>query len=238
MPDTLRGRSEQLRRFIEEAPLERASIVEFVAAQARGLPAGARVLDVGAGDAPYRELFAAQLYMTLDHADTPHSGRVDIVSSADVIPVAAGSFDAVLCTQVLEHVPAPLDVLREIRRVLVPDGLLIATVPFVWEEHESPYDFFRYARYGLEHLLKQAGFDQLEVRPRTDCFTTLAQLVRNAAWAMGADADGLDGLRVRARSALLEMSDALALLAPLDVAMTLPLGYTACARASGRPQGS
>ena len=92
-----------------------------------------------------------------------------------------------------------LDVLRELRRVLVSDGLLIATVPFVWEEHESPYDFFRYAKNGLEHLLKQAGFDQVEVRPRTDCFTTLA---------------------------------------PLDVAMTLPLGYTACARASGRSQGS
>jgi SAM-dependent methyltransferase len=134
--ELLRGCSERLRAFVEEAPLERASIFAFVAEQARALPPGARVLDVGAGDAPYRELFAPRPYVSLDHADTLHGAAVDIVGRADDIPVAEGSFDAVLCTQVLEHVPDPLATVCELRRVLAARGRLIATVPFAWEEHE------------------------------------------------------------------------------------------------------
>jgi SAM-dependent methyltransferase len=234
LPDSLRGASEKLRAFVEEAPLERSSIVEFVATQARTLSPGARVLGVGAGSSPYRELFERQSYTTTDHAATLHGGGVDIVAEAHSIPVSDDSFDAVLCTQVLEHVPDPLAVLSELSRVLVADGRLIATVPLVWEEHEQPYDFFRYTRYGIAHLLTAAGFEALEIRPRTDCFTTLAQLVRNAVWAMGSAPDGLDALRVEAQKALAEMSDALALLAPLDVSMILPLGYTVSANASRR----
>ena len=234
MPDALRRGSEKLRAFVEEAPLERASIVAFVAEQARTLAAGARVLDVGAGASPYRELFEAQVYTSTDHEASPHGAAVDIVTAGDSIPVADASFDAVLCTQVLEHVPDPLAVLRELNRVLVPAGRLIATVPFAWEEHERPHDFYRYTRYGIAHLLAEAGFDELDIRPRTDCFTTLAQLVRNAAWVMGSDADGLDELRADARAVLVEMSDALASLGPLDVSMIFPLGFTvAAARTHG-----
>lgn len=233
LSDALRGRSEELREFIGESPFERSSIFEFVAAQARTLQLGTRVLDVGAGASPYRELFAAQIYTTTDHAVTLHGGEVDIVAAAEAIPVDDASFDAVVCTQVLEHVADPLAVLSELHRVLVPGGRLIATVPFAWEEHEQPYDFFRYTRYGISRLLERAGFEQLDVRPRTDCFTTLAQLVRNVAWGMGTHEDGLDELRVQAHETLLAMSEALALLAPLDAERIFPLGFTVAAR-SGR----
>jgi SAM-dependent methyltransferase len=232
----LRGCSEGLRSFVQEAPLERASIFEFVAQQARRLPPGARVLDIGAGDAPYRELFAAQRYLTLDHEQTPHKGDVDVIGSADSIPVEADSFDAILCTQVLEHVPEPLAALTEFHRVLTPAGRLIATVPFAWEEHELPDDYFRYTKPGIEYLLRRAEFQDVDVRPRTDCFTTLAQLVRNAGWVAGAAPDGLDHLRVQARSTLEELSNALLALAPLDVEHKLPLGFTVSARA-GRAAG-
>jgi SAM-dependent methyltransferase len=228
---SLQGRSERLRRFVEAAPLERESIYRFVAEQARLLGVGSRVLDVGAGEAPYRELFDEHTYVTLDYADTPHSGQVDLQGAADSIPTDAGSFDAIVCTQVLEHVPRPLQALREFRRVLRPGGALIATVPFAWEEHETPYDFYRYTRYGVEQLLSDSAFTEIEVRPRTDCFTTLAQLVRNARWAMGTAPDGLDGLRQEAQMALDEIADAIATLAPLDVAMILPLGFTVRAAA-------
>lgn len=231
-PDALlRGRSERLRTFIAEAPLERTSIFAFVAEQARALAPGARVIDVGAGDAPYRELFADQVYVTLDHAESQHTGRVDIVAGAEAIPVQDDSFDAVLCTQILEHVPEPLIVLRELHRVLRAGGVIIATVPFVWEEHELPHDYYRYSRAGIDRLLERAGFQEIAVRPRTDCFTTIAQLVRNAAWAAGSAADGLDPLRVQARAVLADMSNTLTQLAPLDVDMKLPLGYTVRATA-------
>ena len=59
------------------------------------------MLDIGAGESPYRELFHEHEYLTLDRADTPHSGEVDMHGEADSIPVEDGSFDVVLCTQVL-----------------------------------------------------------------------------------------------------------------------------------------
>jgi SAM-dependent methyltransferase len=231
----LRGRTTRLSEFVEAEPVERASILSFVAEQAGRLPPGARVIDVGAGDAPYRELFEEQAYTTLDRAETPHSGEVDFIGHAEAIPAAAHTFDAVVCTQVLEHVPAPLDALKEFHRVLVPGGVLIATVPFAWEEHEAPYDFYRYTRYGIAELASSAGFTEIEVQPRTDCFTTLAQLLRNSAWAMGSAPDGMDELRQQAREALVEIADAVGSLSVLDVQMILPLGFTlrACSGGAG-----
>jgi SAM-dependent methyltransferase len=223
---SLSGRSERLREFIETTPLERTSIYGFIAEQARALPSNTRVLDVGAGEAPYRELFEEHVYVTLDRAETEHSGEVDLHGDAESIPAADGSFDAILCTQVLEHVPEPRAALREFRRVLRHGGRLIATVPFAWEEHEAPYDFYRYTRYGLRHLTSSAGFTDIVVEPRTDCFTTAAQLLRNIGWAMGSATDGMDPLRLEARATLEQMAEALAALAPLDVGMIFPLGFT------------
>lgn len=234
MTASLRGRSERLRAFIEAAPLERASIYRFVAEQADLLPVGSRVIDIGAGEAPYRELFGDQHYLTLDRAETPHSGGVDLYGEADAVPAEDGSFDAVLCTQVLEHVAEPLLALREFRRILRPGGVVIATVPFVWEEHEAPFDYYRYTRYGIEHLLRQAGFADVEVRPRTDCFTTAAQVLRNVGWAMGSAPDGMDELRQEARASLEEIAEAMLLLAPLDAQKIMPLGFTIRATADAR----
>jgi SAM-dependent methyltransferase len=211
--------------------LERESIYRFVVEQARAMKPDTRVLDIGAGEAPYRELFDEQTYVTLDYDDTPHSGEVDLHGAADAIPADEASFDVILCTQVLEHVPSPLRVLREFSRVLRPGGTLVATVPFAWEEHETPYDFFRYTRYGIEQLLLDAAFTEIEVSARTDCFTTLAQLVLNARWAMGSTADGLDDVRAETRTVLEEISKALVALAPLDAQMIMPLGFTVRATA-------
>jgi SAM-dependent methyltransferase len=223
---SLEGRSERLRAFIAGAPLERTSIFRFVEEQARLIPPNSRVLDIGAGEAPYRELFEEHEYVTLDRAETPHSGEVDLFGSADAIPAEDGSFDVVVCTQVLEHVPRPPDALGEFRRVLRPGGTILATVPFLWEEHEAPHDYYRYTRYGIEQMLSDAGFAEIEARPRTDCFTTLAQLVRNARWAMGSAPDEMDGLRRKAQGVLDEIAAALVALAPLDVDLVMPLGFT------------
>jgi SAM-dependent methyltransferase len=223
------GISESLRKFVAEFPYERQSILEFVMRAAREIPAGARVADVGAGDAPFRELFAHARYATLDWGESVHEGAPssDIVASADSIPIRDGAFDAVLLTQVLEHVPEPASVLAELHRILTKGGTLYLTVPLVWELHELPHDYYRYTSEGLRHLLETAGFTSVEVEPRNDCFTTLAQLMRNVRWAMGSAPDGLDERRVAAGELLAELADQIAELAPLDAERILPLGYSA-----------
>jgi SAM-dependent methyltransferase len=228
------GVSEALRQFVEEMPYERRSILDFMIVAARATAAGARLADVGAGDAPYRELFGHVDYVTTDWEQSPHEGvqSLDIFASADSIPVDDAAFDAVLCTQVLEHVPDPLAVVRELRRILRPSGRLYLTAPLTWELHELPYDFYRYTSEGLRHLLEQAGFTPVAIEPRNDCFTTLAQLMLNARHVMGSAPDGLDARRVAAADLLAELAGEVAALAPLDASRSFPLGYTAIAEPS------
>ena len=228
------GVSEALRRFTEELPYERRPILEFVIKVARDTAPGTRVLDLGAGDAPYRELFGHTDYVTNDWGESAHTGAhsSDLLAPADELPVAGESFGVVLCTQVLEHVPEPAAVLAECHRVLQPGGMLALTVPLLWELHELPYDFYRYTEPGLRHLLVSAGFAEPEIAPRGDAFTTIAQLLDNARWAMGSAADGLDPRRIEAREVLSALSSELGRLAPLDVNHTMPLGYCALARRS------
>jgi SAM-dependent methyltransferase len=118
-----------------------------------------RLLDVGCGSKPYRSLFGVAEYVGLD-IDSPVSRQRDV---ADVFyagkdfPFEPGSFDAVLCNQVLEHVFNPDEFLSEIGRVLRPGGKLLLTVPFVWDEHEQPWDYARYSSFGLRALLEKQG---------------------------------------------------------------------------------
>ena len=143
--------------------------------------------------------------------------------------------DGALLTQVLEHVPSPSAVLAEVGRVLRPDGHVFLTVPLIWELHELPHDYFRYTPASLHLLLGRAGFLDIKVMPRNDCFTTIAQLMLNAGGAMGRAGDERDAERDRVCQALNELSDSIAALAPLDVLRIMPLGYSVIARRGREP---
>lgn len=213
-------------------PWERNSILQFVRDAAAALPAGAVMVDIGAGDAPYRELFDHCGYIATDWSESVHeyAGAADVVASAEALPLLTGSADAVLLTQVLEHVADPGAVIEQAARVLKPGGALFATVPFVWELHELPHDYWRFTPASLARLLRQTGFVEIEVKPRTDCFTTLAQLTRNLCWGMGRAPDGRDPERERAAELLNELAEGLAELSALDVEWSFPLGWTATAK--------
>jgi len=176
--------SARLRRHVSEFPLVRRGILAAVSDFAAGLAPGARILDAGAGDAPYAELFGHCAYVTADWANSPHeqAGGSDIVASLDALPVKDASFDAVLCTEVLEHLRAPETVLAELSRVLVPGGRLCLTVPFVWPLHEEPYDFFRYTPFALRDMLRAQGFENVEVEPTSGYLSTLAQVADMSWW--------------------------------------------------------
>jgi SAM-dependent methyltransferase len=137
-----------------------------------------RVLDVGCGTQPYRSLFEVPEYVGLD-IDTPLSrarGTADAFYDGQRLPFDVARFDTVLCNQVLEHVFNPEQFVAEMGRVLVPGGRLILSVPFVWDEHEQPWDYARYTSFGLRALLEGGGFRILEQRKLLADCSVLFQL--------------------------------------------------------------
>jgi ubiquinone/menaquinone biosynthesis C-methylase UbiE len=87
-----------------------------------------------------------------------------------------GSFDSVVCTQVLEHVSDPRKVLDEIFRVLRPGGKALLSVPQCNELHEEPADFYRYTRFGIRALAERCGFEVLVIDQRGQYSSLVAQL--------------------------------------------------------------
>ena len=128
------------------------------------MPDNSRVLDAGAGTGIYRHLFDHCQYESVDFAriDKPY-GELTYICDLSKIPVEDERFDGVICTQVLEHLPDPLAVLEELHRVSKRGGILFASAPLFYEEHEQPYDFFRYTRYALRSLLERANFEVRQI---------------------------------------------------------------------------
>ena len=86
-------------------------------------------------------------------------------------------FDSCICTQVFEHVFDPSMFLKEIHRVLKIDGIFLITVPFVWDEHEQPFDYARYTSFGLTHALESHGFKLLMHRRSVNDIRVIFQLI-------------------------------------------------------------
>lgn len=129
------------------------------AAFAASVPNGALVLDAGAGNAPYRVLFRHARYESADFEKVDKTyAPSTYVCDLKNIPVEDCRFDYIIFNQVMEHLPEPQLVLADLYRVLKVGGKMIYTGPLFYEEHEQPYDFYRYTQFGLRFLYSSAGF--------------------------------------------------------------------------------
>jgi SAM-dependent methyltransferase len=117
------------------------------------------VLDVGCGMKPYCSLFpSAASYIGCDWPPEPGTPTAaDVLADAAVLPFRSGTFDAVLCTEVLEHLPRPEQCMAELSRVLRDGGTLLITTPFLYWLHEQPRDFYRYTPHALRYLAEEHG---------------------------------------------------------------------------------
>ena len=114
------------------------------------IPSGKTVLDVGAGTAPYKNLFKHCIYKTHDFAklnkEQNKAGKnycqLDYISNIDNIPVEDKSFDVIICTEVLEHVPEPIKAIKEFARIIKPQGMIILSAPLAGFVHQEPYHFY------------------------------------------------------------------------------------------------
>lgn len=131
-----------------------------------------KTLDIGCGNDQYGSLFPNRV--TLDIEQRP-GVQVDIVADAhDLSQIESNSFEAVLCTEVLEHLHSPATAIAEFYRILQPGGMLLLSTRFIFPIHDAPGDYYRYTKYGLQHLLQD--FQIKEIREETSTAETLAVL--------------------------------------------------------------
>lgn len=175
-----------LTSWLKASPLFVFNLVNrdrWVAQQAASLPAGSMVLDLGAGSCPYRPLFAHCRYETQDFAGLGDDqlrhggyGRIDYRCDSANVPVEGNRFDAILCTEVLEHVREPIKVVKEIARILKPGGRLMLTAPLGSGVHQEPYHYYGgYTPYWYHEFLGAAGFSQIKVEANAGAFRFFAQ---------------------------------------------------------------
>lgn len=155
------------------------------------LPKGARLLDAGAGERQYQPFCSHLQYVSQDLAE--YTGQrssiglqqkwdtsgIDIICDITAIPEPAASFDAVLCTEVLEHLPDPPAALRELSRLLRVGGALIVTAPFCSLTHFAPYHYATgFSRYFYEYHLPRLGFEIVDLIENGNFFEYMGQEVR------------------------------------------------------------
>jgi SAM-dependent methyltransferase len=155
------------------------------------VPCGARLLDAGAGESPFRKHCGHLVYVSQDLGKYDGSGatglqtgswdtsKIDIISDITNIPMHADAFDAVLCTEVLEHVSSPVPALEELARLLKIGGTLIVTAPFCSLTHFAPYHYATgFNRYFFEYHLGRLGFEIIDMIENGNYFEYLGQEVR------------------------------------------------------------
>ncbi len=122
---------------------------------------GSKILDFGAGSSPYDFLFSGAKYLKADI--TPDTSPDLLITDGGQVEESDESFEVVLSTQVLEHVYDPQSYLREVYRLLKPEGKFLLALPCLYEDHKCPNDYQRWMRQGLERDLKNTGFKNIRI---------------------------------------------------------------------------
>ncbi len=137
------------------------------------------VLDFGCGSKPYKCIFEYDKYIGLDIKTSGHphtNSDIDVLYDGKALPFKNSYFDSVFSSEVFEHIANIDEILNEINRILKKGGRCLFTVPFVWDEHEQPYDFFRYTSFGIKQLLEKHDFKIISIEKNTCYVETIFQM--------------------------------------------------------------
>ena len=145
------------------------------------VPPAGRVLDYGCADVPYRRFFGPDVdFVAADLPGNPHATL--LLGDDGTVPAPDGAFDAVLSTQVLEHVVDPALYLRECHRVLRPGGRLLLSTHGTFVYHPDPVDLWRWTCAGLRHAVEQAGLEVVRFEGIVGLLATGIQLIQDAVY--------------------------------------------------------
>jgi SAM-dependent methyltransferase len=144
------------------------------------------ILDLGCGSKPYESIFIkSKSYVGIDILSGSHNhkdSQYDILYDGKTIPFLDHSFDAVVSFEVFEHIYDLSSILKEISRVTKPGGFLLISIPFAWNEHETPHDYARYTSYGLSKIILNAGFKVIEIEKSNSLLPAISQLLITYIW--------------------------------------------------------
>ncbi|HTE51706.1 MAG TPA: methyltransferase domain-containing protein [Kofleriaceae bacterium] len=219
----LRGLGELVGKGAKQ--VSRYGIYPFIDAELARIEPGARVLSIGAGGEIGDRIVAAREKHGLDvrQLDIRSDRGADVV--ADICKWHSEEpYDAVVCSEVLEHLWAPHLAIDNIRASLRDGGRLILTAPFVFPIHGAPHDYFRYTRHGLEVLLRE--FRDVTIEERTNWAESLGVLAVRMARGRGAARRGLQAVIV---PVVLAGSPVLRALGKLVPATEVTIGYNVVA---------
>jgi len=165
--------------------IRRYFVDEFHFRHVPALPPGSRVLDLGGSKVHKRGQFDIERYdLRVVYANLSTAKRPDVQADATYNPFQDGCFDAVICSELLEHMPDPPAVLREAHRALRSGGILMICVPFLFPIHGDPYDYGRYTDYYWEQTLAAAGFGDIRIEKQGLFWSVLADMLRSLAYEM------------------------------------------------------
>ena len=143
-----------------------------------------KFLDIGCGKMPYKNYILENCpiknYIGLDietAINYDESIKPDFYWDGIKMPFDSNSFDCALATEVLEHCPDPETVLKETYRILKKEGIFFFTVPFLWNLHEVPHDEYRYTPFSIKRHLKNAGFEDIEIKATGGWHASMAQML-------------------------------------------------------------
>ena len=161
--------------------LRRYFVDLFHTEQTQALPEGSRVLDLGGNKVNKRGQFNIENYgLHVIYANLSTEKHPNVQSDAALLPFADGCFDVVICSELLEHVQAPPQVLREAHRILRRGGILLICAPFLYRIHGDPYDFGRYTDYYWQTHLTETGFTDINIEKQGLFWSVLVDMIR--AW--------------------------------------------------------
>lgn len=183
-------------RFLSFGRNNERSRLAWLERHLNSLPPGTKILDAGAGELRNKKFCAHLNYVSQDFCQYEGRGdgvaiqtgkwntdSVDLVSDITSIPAHDSSFDVVLCTEVLEHVPDSLAALRELTRLVRPGGQLIITVPFCSLTHFAPFHYATgLSKYWFFKHLNELDFTIVEASPNGGWLDFIAQELWRLPW--------------------------------------------------------